>query len=79
LLYRRSNRLDEARTCFKNAIQINEQFYPAYYQLAEAHLASNQNLEEALRLVEKANSHTFDQRGESLKQAILRKLNGNKK
>jgi arylsulfatase A-like enzyme/tetratricopeptide (TPR) repeat protein len=78
LLYRRSNRLEEATTCFKNAIQINDEFYPAYYQLAEAHLASNKNLEEALRLIEKANSHTYDQRGESLKQAILNKLNGSK-
>jgi len=67
-------RLQDAIDCFRKAIEINEQFYPAYYVLAEAYLSGNTNLEEALRLIETATRLSPSKQGDLLLQAIRKKL-----
>jgi tetratricopeptide (TPR) repeat protein len=74
VLYRKSGRLQEAISCFRRVIQLNEQFYPAYYRLAEVYLAANTNLEDALRLVETAAHQAPAKDSQVLLQAIRRKL-----
>ena len=59
---------------FQKALQLNNRFYPTYYQLAEVYLITNSNLDEALRLVELANQQTPTREGELLRQTIAKKL-----
>jgi len=78
LLHGRMGQLQNAIDCFRKAIEINEQFYPAYYALAEAYLAANTNLEEALRLTETATRLSPNKQGDLLLQAIRKRLKESK-
>jgi tetratricopeptide (TPR) repeat protein len=73
-LYRQDKRFQDAIECFEKAIELNEEFYPAYYSLSALYLATNTKLPEALRLVEKANEKEKTKQGEQLRAAILTKL-----
>ena len=73
-IYRGSNRIPAAIEAFRKAIQANEEFYPAYFGLAESYLATNTNLQEALQLAETANRMAPKNRQEELVSAILQKL-----
>ena len=74
VLYRQSGQLQNSIQSFQKALQLNNQFYPTYYQLAEVYLITNSNLDEALRLVELANQQTPTREGELLRQTIAKKL-----
>ena len=73
-LYRQEKRFQDAIQCFEKAIELNEQFYPAYYSLSALYLATDTKLQEALRLVEKANAEEGTKQGEQIRAAIVAKL-----
>src|SRR5262245_52923820 len=74
VLYRQSGKLQDSIQSFQKALQLNNQFYPTYYQLAEVYLVTNSNLDEALRLVDFANQQMPSREGDLLRQAIAKKL-----
>ena len=73
-IYRQEKRLPDAIQCFKTSIQLNQEFYPAYYSLAGVYLVSGTNLTEALNLVDRATQKNPDKKAAELRAAILAKL-----
>ena len=73
-LYMEARRMEDAARCFEKAIALNAQFYPAYYSLAALYLVTDQKLNEALLLVEKANQADKNKQGEQLRAAILARM-----
>lgn len=73
-LYQQEGRLPDAIDCHKKSIATNKEFYPAYFSLSALYLATNTNLEEALRLVETAAKKQPGKEAEQLRAAIRAKL-----
>jgi tetratricopeptide (TPR) repeat protein len=73
-LYYQNRRIQDAIDCQKKAIHANKEFYPAYLSLSGLYLATNTNLQEALRLAETAQQHEPGKQAAQLRAAIRAKL-----
>ncbi len=73
-LYQQEGRLPDAIDCQKKSIAVNKEFYPAYFSLSALYLATNTNLQEALRLVQTAQQKQPGKQADQLKAAIQTKL-----